>query len=244
MNKLYLPGLLLSLLAFASCSLNDLDISGDDTGTGGSLARFTVTNNRLYVVDNTNLKTYDISDPSQINYMSNYQVGWRIETIYPKGDSLYIGSQNSMYIYDISYPDNPEYKSSFTHTYSCDPVVSDGLYAYVTLSSSSTCGATTNQLQVYDIKNTSLIQTINMTSPKGLALNDNILYVCDDDLLKVFNVDLLKSGEANAKVNQYRYRANDLIVNKNVLIAVSDSALYQFSIQGKNLQYLSTLSVK
>ncbi len=46
---------------------------------------------------------------------------------------MFLGSTNGMYIYDISAPDTPKYVSELQHVTSCDPVVVDDKYAYVTL---------------------------------------------------------------------------------------------------------------
>jgi hypothetical protein len=77
-------------------------------GIGGSMARFTITEDILYTVGSYNLKVFDITvlaDPVKGNTVD---IGWNIETIFPFGNNLFIGSQNGMYVYDISEPSLPE----------------------------------------------------------------------------------------------------------------------------------------
>ena len=50
---------------------------------------------------------------------------------------LFIGSQTGMFIYNLSNPDNPVQDGQFNHVRSCDPVIADEKYAYVTLRSGS-----------------------------------------------------------------------------------------------------------
>ena len=58
---------------------------------------------------------------------------WNVETIFPFKDKLFIGSQNGMFVYNINNADNPSLVGQFSHVQSCDPVIADDDYAYVTL---------------------------------------------------------------------------------------------------------------
>jgi hypothetical protein len=59
-------------------------------GTGGSTARFTISNNALYIVDNNNLHVYDISNTTSPQQVSNNNLGWSIETIFPYKKHLFM----------------------------------------------------------------------------------------------------------------------------------------------------------
>ena len=64
-------------------------------GTGGSMARFGLREDRLYTVDNTDLRVFDVSIPERPLYIRNVPTGnWGIETIFPFGNHLFIGSMN------------------------------------------------------------------------------------------------------------------------------------------------------
>jgi hypothetical protein len=171
--------------------------SGTNTGTGGSLARFIVVSDYLYVVDDRILKTYQLINNGKPILTHSVEIGFNIETIFNFGNKLFIGSQSAMYIYDISAPATPTYESSATHLRACDPVVANQQNAYVTVRSSfnnaSACGGNTNALLVYDITNIAnpvLLNTVELYNPNGLALYRNTLYVCDGtEGLRIFNLE-------------------------------------------------------
>jgi len=245
-NKIYnLVLFFLIIVGVYACSVGGSDSSssssgGTESGTGGSLARFTIVNDRLYSVDNKNLKVFNISDSSNVFKSADAPIGWNIETLFPGDSCLYIGSQAGMYVFDIKNPDMPVEKIHLEHIYSCDPVVSDGKYAYVTLSSTSRCGHSTNELQVYnlDSKNPSLINVVQMKQPKGLGLYNNVLYICDDSKIKVYSV---KNPSSPQIENSVTIDAKDVIPINNTLIAVGDNILTQYQIQGFSLKILSTI---
>src|SRR5688572_8730163 len=53
------------------------------TGTGGSLARFTIVGNYLYIADHSMVNIYDISDPASPVLFETEDVGFGVETIFP-----------------------------------------------------------------------------------------------------------------------------------------------------------------
>ncbi|MEM9987362.1 MAG: hypothetical protein AAF804_19895, partial [Bacteroidota bacterium] len=118
-------------------------------GIGGSMARFTLVGSHLYVVTNTDLQAYMLATLENPQQVSSQQIGWGdIETIFPMKGNLFIGSMNGMYIYSLSDPNEPNYVSEFQHVRSCDPVVVEGDFAYVTLRGGTPCGGFSNQLDV------------------------------------------------------------------------------------------------
>ncbi len=188
------------ILSFAlllnSCDKESASDKSSSTGAGGSTARFTISGNFLYVVDNTNLKAFDISNPAAAPVLkSTVNVGINIETIFPYQDKLFIGSSFSMHIYSLTNPEKPtklaETKYSMVRM-SCDPVVAKDSTAYATLNSIGPCGGSISQLVVYDIKDISnpvLKTTFPLSAPHGLGISDNALYVCDGLMgLYVFNI--------------------------------------------------------
>ncbi len=166
------------------------------SGAGGSTARFTIIGNYLYVVDNTKLKAFDISNPSAAPVLkSTTSVGINIETIFPYQDKLFIGSSFSMHIFSITNPENPVKlaQADYIVRMSCDPVVAKDSTAYATLNSSGPCGGGMSQLVVYNIKDITrpqLMTNLPLNGPYGLGISDNALYVCDGQTgLKVFNIN-------------------------------------------------------
>ena len=102
-------------------------------GIGGSTARFTMNQGLLYTVSTSNLSTFKLEDNGATKQVSTQNVGWNNETIYPFEGLLFIGSQTGMYIYGLDNPEKPSLLSTFEHWRACDPVVSDGKTAFVTL---------------------------------------------------------------------------------------------------------------
>jgi hypothetical protein len=226
----------------------------DSVGKGGSMARFCIVGDFLFTVDQASLKTFDISDSKNpVFYQYRTQdLGFGIETIFPMDSLLFIGSQDGMYIFRISNRGFLQYLSTTAHIRSCDPVVAQENYAYVTLNSNSIgCGRSSNVLQIYDITNLAEPQRVNemigFYSPMGLGIDGNKLFVCDVGL-KVFDItdrtlpkqvdDLHSVGLHNVS------NAYDVIPLGNFLILVASSGIYQLDYTGESLRLLSKIEVK
>ncbi len=236
----------LFLAIIACCFACDQASDSGGTGEGGSLARFTIIDNELYTVDHHQLKVYDISQTTNPNLLNTVDIGWNIETIYPYQNKLFIGSQTGMFIYDASNPEQPEFLSEFSHARSCDPVVTDGEYAYVTLRDGATCNNANNQLDIVDVKDLEdpeLLKSYPMTQPAGLAIDGNLLFICDGTSgLKMFDVsDKLRIDENQLDV------VTDIVPfdvipirSEKRLIVSAEGGLYQYSYE--NAQQLELLS--
>ena len=175
-----LPGIFI-LLLHISCSKESA--GGASSGAGGSLAKFAVVGDYLYILsDSKTLAVYDIVDPRQPKEKKKMTIGNNLETIFPYKNKLYIGSSNGMYIVSVEKPSSPVVLGSVSHLPTCDPVVSNDSVSYVTLRSGNRCGNVNNVLNVYNTKtvtNPVLIEVVQMLSPWGLGLNGKALYVCD-----------------------------------------------------------------
>jgi hypothetical protein len=212
-----------TLLLFLSCSKEAAVTTNNSgsNGAGGSLARFTLVGNYLYLVDNSNLIAYDCSDPKNLVEKSNEAIDFRIETIYPYKNKLFIGSTAGMYVYSLENPAKPKLEGSVTHVRACDPVVGNDSAAYVTLRSFGTnCGSTKDVLNVYNIKELqkpALVKTIEMASPFGLGISGKALYVCDGlNGLKVFDISSGYEPKLITTIAGKDYQ--DVIPYDNVLI--------------------------
>lgn len=196
---------------------------------GGSTAKFAINKNFLYVVDSERLSTFDISNENESVLLERSNVGWGVETIFPFGDLLFLGSQSGVSIFDISDGARPVFISNYEHIVSCDPVVSDGEFAYLTLRTGTNCGRPINELHILDlsdITNPVLINAFSLTNPKGLAIHNNILYVCDDGI-KVFDVSNKYDISVIAHIPDIP--ANDVIFHRNQLLVTADNGFYQFN---------------
>jgi hypothetical protein len=245
---LFMEGDLIAVSASASSTLNSLG-AGPTIGVGGSMARFTIVGNYLYAVDDYLMHVFDIIAPENPVAGNTVDLGWGIETIFPFKSNLFIGSRSGMSIYNINDPAQPAFMSTVQHITTCDPVVANDEYAFVTLRSDNAndwCGNTmTNQLDVIDIvdvANASLLHTFPMTGPYGLGLDGNTLFVTEgDDGLKVFDVSDVAKIDQNLIQHLKGFNAYDVIPNKGTLILVGEDGLYQFDYT--NLNEIKLLSL-
>lgn len=214
-------------------------------GQGGSIARFKIVGDYLYVVDYSDISIFDISKLEEPIVLDDVQVAWDIETIFNQGDILFIGGRQGMYIYDIKNPEKPEFISEFRHGTACDPVVVDGKYAYVTLKGGGFCGNTESGLYIIDIsnlKNPELKVIYPMVEPNGLGIKDDKLFICDGSAgLKVFD----KSESPNiTQLNHFEdIITYDVIPLSNSLLMIGDGTLYQYEYLDNNIRLLSTFEL-
>ncbi len=215
--------------------------SGESIGQGGSLATFAIKGDYLYSVDITTLKVFNIADGTNPVQVNTVDVGFGIETIFSYRNYLYIGSRNGMFIYNVNNPEFPEYLSSVEHFTACDPVVANDQYAFVTLWSDTGCGNFINQLEIYDVSdvlNPVLVSTRNLTFPKGLGLYGDYLIICDDEI-KIFDIS---DPAESVLVHSIDRLAFDVIVQGDLLIAIGDGGVYQYSLNQADITNTTELS--
>ena len=205
-------------------------VTSQGSGTGGSMARFTVSNGHLYTVDLYSIRHFDLSDPSAPDPNDPVNIGWDIETVFPYENNLFIGSRSGMHIYSIEDPTNPAFVSTFNHANACDPVVVEGDIAYVTLRDGTECETFTNQLEVIDIsdlQNPTLIKTYPMFNPHGLGIQNGCLYICDgDEGLKYYDATDAENIEL---IKQYDdIHALDVIPLNERLLLIGNDGFYQY----------------
>lgn len=238
----YTVALLYLALVF-SCSKNnskDAFQGSGTTGMGGSMARFAITNDHLYAVSDTKLSIFDVSSANDPTFRSATNIGFGVETIFPRGNHIFIGTQTGMKIIDVTKPTEPAILSNFEHIRSCDPVVADDKYAYVTLRSDTECNRGSNELQIIDISNLrspKLVQTYPMVKPLGLAIDGNQLFVCDNQL-KWF--DASNPTKLVSKGN-FTGEATDLIANDGILMVIAFGGLSQYDYSTGELKFLSKI---
>lgn len=237
---------ILTIAFLASCSKENSEGSYSDignSGKAGSLARFAIVGENLYTVTKNDIKIFDITTATNPIYKKNQSIGFGIETIFPLGNTLFIGTETGMYIYDISNPLTPKITSQYQHILSCDPVVANENYAYITLSSGETrCARGLTQLEVIDIKDKKkpvIAKVYPMTNPKGLALNGTDLFVCDD---KVKWFDATDNVNLTLKAN-IDVKANDAIAVGKTLMLIGENGLSQYDYSGQTPVFLSNIKI-
>lgn len=212
-------------------AVNTVTSSGK-AGMGGSMARFTISSNHLYSVDQNNLQVINIANLSDPVPGNKIEIGWGIETIFPYEDKLFVGAQNGMHIFDNSNPDNPVLASTYAHVNSCDPVVVQNDIAYVTLRSGSECQGFTNQLDVLNvenIKNPELIISHPMENPHGLAIDGENLFIAEGKYgLKRFDASNILKINERLMAHMQEVHAFDVIAIDNVIMLIGEDGFYQY----------------
>jgi len=250
MKKLFLFIAVLAFVAFA-CTKDDgvsnsepAGVPGGDAGQGGSMAKFSISGNYLFIINQYQLKVYDIANDASPQEVSTLNVDFGIETVFTLDDFLFIGSINGMHIYDISNPYNIKYLSYYEHITSCDPVVANDSLAFVTLNSTSSCAwqGGANRLDVLDISNKvnpQLLSSLNMTGPKGLGIYNNYVIVCNGDngveIYDYSNPYSLDYVTGISGINAY-----DVIVREDRLLLIGQDGLFQYDIS--NIERVELLS--
>lgn len=239
------------VVAFSqSSSIKTASVPGNPatTGIGGSMARFTIEGDYLYMLDAGNVHSVSIETLENPIAKSKNMIAWDIETIFPHDGKLFFGSQSGMYIFGLDDPEKPNQISRYAHVRSCDPVVVEGDLAYVTLRSGTTCQGFNNQLEVIDIKdltNPVLLKIYPMTNPHGLGIDNKNLFVCDgDDGLKIYDAtDHLKISD-NQLAHYKNINTYDVIPYNKVAIMTGKDGIYQFDYSNpKDIKLLSKVTI-
>lgn len=219
--------------------------SAPAAGIGGSMARFAITGDYLYAVDDQNLITFNITaqEPSQVNAKN---VGWAIETIFPYGESLFIGSAAAMYIYDISSPASPVQLSAYWHATACDPVVVEGDIAFVTLRDGEHCPRGVNRLEVIDVEDLTKPKQIafyDMINPHGLGIDNGYLFISEGKHgLKILDANDPKNVKQLRHIKEIQ--TMDVIPFNDVLMVTGESGIVQYDYSDiSDLKHLSTIPV-
>lgn len=224
-------------------------VPGNSTGAGGSMARFTINNDHLYMLDAGNIHAASIVNPTEPVKESTSYVSWDIETIFPFEDKLFVGSRSGMHIFSLEDPANPVKVTTYQHVNSCDPVVVEGETAYVTLRSGNECAGFTNQLEVINVANwlePSLIKVYPMHNPHGLGIDQSLLFVCDGDAgLKIYNAEDSQNIDKNLIKHYENIHAYDVIPFNNVLMLIGEDGIFQYDYSNPaEISLLSHLEIK
>lgn len=219
-------------LATPLSALEDSSSQPKQTSTAGSMTRFLPVGNYLYTINFNELVLFSISENYQPNRFARLDTGTQAETLFQLNDLLFVGSTTGMLMYDVENPSNPEYLNSVEHFRSCDPVVADESYAYVTLRGGTNCFTEMNELQIIDIQdkeNLSVVSRQVLFNPHGLAIHQDHLIICDGTAgLKVVNVSDRKNPEiVNTETLPFAY---DIIVDFPNAMVVGKGVLYQYDL--------------
>ena len=138
--------------------------------------------------------------------------------------------------------------STYQHVRSCDPVVVDDRYAYVTLRSGTECQGFTNQLEVIDVDNLEspqLVKVYPMTNPHGLGIDDNTLFICDgDDGLKAYDATDVNTIDQNMLAHYKDINAFDVIPFNDILMMIGSDGIFQYDYSNpEDIRLLSKIDI-
>ena len=245
----YLLAAAASLTLLGACSTDNDDIllaeewatTPELTSIQGAFTRMIAVGDYLYAVDHTNIITYDIADRNDPREVGRSEIGLAVETIYHHGGNLFIGSREGMFIYSIAADGQPQRRGSYDYAQlagpvtPCDPVVANDETAFATLYNlpgRDECGTqrTLNLLVTLDVTNIdrpTLISRTPVTTPRGLTLDGNLLFVCNDvSGFTVYDISDRNNLRVVSRVNDIM--AWDAITNDGVLVVVGNTELVQY----------------
>ena len=229
------------VLLLAACS-KDAD-SVNNQGQSGSITRFTVYDHFMYVLNQNEVQTYDISQKDAPKLVHRLPTDYGLETITVYDHTIFIGSVTALYIVGLDNPAAPQILAKsdrlgdigFT---GCDPVTVKGDYAFSTIKIiRNACGSVAAQsaLVVYDVSDKTAPVSVGvypMDIPNGLGYKDNYLFVCDEgsDQLRIFDIsnplDVKETAWAVDIVDPY-----DLIVDGARMIVSSKTDFQIFDLE-------------
>jgi hypothetical protein len=213
----------------------------------GSMSRFGLYDNYLYVVINNQMNIIDLSDGTAPRPVGNMYIGNNVETIFPYQDKLFMGTPSGLLVYSVENPLQPVMRSQIKHVYGCDPIVVENDLAYVSIHSGNLCGQTTNELIIIDVSNIDEpVQLVSypMSHPKGLGIDNGALFLCDDGL-KIFKSSDPQIFLSNLLKHYTGMDGYDVIPFNNLLLMISDKGLYQYDYSDLNhIVELSFIPVK
>ncbi|MDO5663929.1 MAG: hypothetical protein Q4G63_01570 [Bacteroidia bacterium] len=238
--------------SFDALNANTGGISSTSFGKGGSMARFGLYDNFLYTADRHQLFVFNVSEASKPQKVVTQSIGWNVETMFLYDNHMFLGTTDGMIILELVNPSAPRQISSFRHVTTCDPVVVQDGYAYITLRSGVTCNrapnATVNVLDVVklsdDYKTNNLIATYNMKAPYGLGIDKNTLFLCDDGL-KVYNVADKLNINNNLIAHFKDIKTFDVIPLNKFLFMIGEDGFYLYDYTDlQNIKQLGSIPVK
>jgi hypothetical protein len=235
MQKIMKPlilSFLLSAVLLMGCEKSSDSAASANAGANGSLTRFITYNNFLYIVDQTNLKSYDISNGFAPVLKKTTNVGFNIETIFEYQGKLFIGSNDAIFIYGLSNPEVPALISQFNYFIpGRDPVVAIDSVAYSTTRNLNGSGGNLNIVNIKSLNSPMSMGGLFMTSPYGLAVTGNALYVCNGaNGLSVFDRSNAYSPVLSQQFTAAGETFYDLIVKGNLLVCYIKGGIVMLNI--------------
>jgi hypothetical protein len=218
------------------------DDMGTNISTAGSMTRFLPIDGYLYTINFNELVLFQLASNYKPNPWIRINTETQAETLFRLNELLFVGSVNGMLLYDVENASYPIYINRIEHMRSCDPVVADLQYAYVTLRGGTNCFTDINELQIIDIQTPENLQVVSrktLFNPHGLAVYENHLMVCDGSAgIKI--LDVTDKTQPEIVTNYPIGFAYDVIIHYPTAMVVGEEMLFQYDVS--NLPELTLLS--
>ena len=249
------PAALSLLLLAGATACTDVQLDDDVAAPSavealsGDFSRTLVVADKLYGVDETSVVTYDIADRDQPRFVDRTEVGRAVETIYHHEGNLFIGSRTGMYIYSISRSGVPVRRGDYQYSSlpgldvePCDPVVASRSTAYASLYTGDEvdgCGQDRDisaivVLDVSDVDRPYLVQQHDTPTPRGLAIDGDLLFVCHHrNGLTVFDVSDRENFVELARVADVEAWDAIAVDGRLVVVASTEVVQYDYSDPGE-----------
>jgi hypothetical protein len=203
------------------------------TVKSGSMARFGVYANYLYLANDYRLHVINIANPDRPAQEGAIPAGSAIETMFIHDRHLFMGTPDGMIVYTLKVPSVPQQIGRYLHITSCDPVVVQDSLAYVTLRSGTLCNGGVNRLDVVKMTDGysayELVASYGMTNPHGLGLDGHTLFICDGrDGLKIFDATDYAAITDNLIAHFPEIRTYDVIPANHYLFMIGDDGFYLY----------------
>lgn len=227
---------------------NSVPTSGNIGGVSGSITKFALVNDHLFVYDAHVLTPFSLVDPTAPSPQLGTEIWREVETLFPHDHYLFMGTTTGMLIYDVQNPSMPTYLSAVNHVQACDPVVVQDDYAYVTIRSNSFCGGQVNQLDIINISDVNfpyLERSFEMNNPHGLGVDGNNLFICDGDAgLKLFDASVPNESGDKLLKRFKNIEAIDIIPYDGHAIIIGENGLFQYDYTDvEDIQLLSEIKI-
>ena len=203
-------------------------------GKSGSMARFGLYGNYLYIVNNSNymLSMFNVENSNTPVSEGSIYISGNVETLFVYDSHLFFGTSSGMLVFDLKIPNTPVYVQTYWHITSCDPVVVQNGYAYITLRAGTACQNTNvNRLDIVkysdDYQQFDLVYSYNLIQPYGLGIDGNLLFICDGSAgLKV--LDVTDKTQLRAVASFPNIQTYDVIPADGYLFMIGDDGFYLY----------------
>jgi len=206
--------------------------TGSSFGKSGSMARFALYDRYLYIINNYMLYMINVENANAPITSGSQYLNGNVETIFAYDDHLFFGTSSGMLVYSLAVPNTPVFVQSYRHITSCDPVVVQDGYAYITLRAGTNCqNVTVNRLDVVkcsdDYTQFDLVNSYDMTQPYGLGIDNNVLFICDGSAgLKVY--DATAKDNISLLASFPNIKTYDVIPADGYLFMIGDDGFYLY----------------